>query len=434
MLLIYTHRITSRSKYVFKLIFGDILRTKYELTADTGRFRRYSGPKFSYAKHPLENELFFHATGLLFETGIVVQEHSFFSWKDTTVFYPVLKNSALPFDPFAASFFLASRYEEYLPHIKDMHGRFESSQSIAFQNGFLNKAVINRWADELRKLLLEHFPQLHFQKQAYRFIPTIDIDNAWAYKRKGFIRVGGGLVTDLVNLNFRRLNERLRVLFRLIDDPYDTYDYQIELIDRYELTPIYFFLLGDYASYDKNVPYQNKHFQSLIKFLADFGEVGIHPSYVSNEKPHKLEKEISRLSHILHREIRSSRQHFLRLNLPDTYQRLIEMDITDDYTMGYPDQPGFRASLCTPFFFYDLDLEIETSLRVHPFVIMDGTLRDYMHIAPEDTAAVIAPLVKEVKALGGEFISIWHNESFAENERWKGWRNVYENLIQTAFP
>jgi hypothetical protein len=100
--------------------------------------------------------------------------------------------------------------------------------------------------------------------------------------------------------------------------------------------------------------------------------------------------------------------------------------------MGYPDQPGFRASICSPYFFYDLDLEIETALRLHPFAIMDGTLRDYMNIKPEDAASIINPLIEEIKKVKGEFISVWHNESFAENERWKGWRKVYEDMIEKA--
>jgi hypothetical protein len=270
------------------------------------------------------------------------------------------------------------------------------------------------------------------KERHYSFRPTIDIDNAWAFRHKGFIRIGGGMLADLVHFNFESFLQRFKAVFHLANDPYDTYEYQIELIERYQLKPIFFILLGDYATFDKNVPHQNKHMQSLIKYLGDFGDVGIHPSYASNNQPQKLPNEIARLAYILHQEIHLSRQHFLRLSLPETYQRLIENDITDDYTMGYPDQPGFRAGICFPYFFYDLDLEIETALRLHPFAIMDGTLRDYMNISPDQAAGIINPLIEEVKNVKGEFISVWHNESFAENSRWKGWKKVYEDMIVKA--
>jgi hypothetical protein len=431
-LLVYAPRVSSRSKYIFRLYFSHILRIKHRLTNDIAEFNAYKGPRFSYAGHPVGDELFFYASGLLFESGITVQELNFMNHRGLPCFYSAKRKSALPFDPFAAAFFLVSRYEEYLPHIKDQHGRFSSAQSVAALNGFLRKPLVNIWAGWIREILEERFPTLKFTDKPYKFTPTIDIDNAWAYKRKGFIRIGGGILADLINLDFNRLKERIACLILRRDDPYDTYDYQVELIKKYQLEPIYFILMGDYAAFDKNVPHQNKHFQSLIKFLADFGTVGIHPSYASNDYPEKLKSEISRLSGILHREIHCSRQHFLRLNLPHSYQRLLEYDITDDYTMGYPDQPGFRASICTPFFFYDLDLEFETSLKVHPFCLMDGTLKDYMKLEPHETFALMTELVSEVKAVHGEFIAIWHNESFAENERWKGWRAVFEYLLKEA--
>ncbi len=432
MVLIYTHKITSRSKYTFKLYFKEIIGIDFELTTDLDIFKKFVGIKINYSKYKVEDEIFFYATDLLFETGIIVQEPDFLFWNNTKVFYPTLKNSAFPFDPFAAGFFLASRYEEYLPHIKDEHGRFDASQSLAYVHGFLERPVINEWAKEIKKLLTDKYGDLKAKERKYKFIPTIDIDNAWAYKHKGFIRVGSGILADFVNFNFKRFTERIKVLFRLIPDPYDTYQYQINLIEKYDLNCIFFFLLGNYALYDKNVPHQNKYMQSLIKLVEDYGEVGIHPSYASNEDEKKLKNEIARLGFILHQEIHYSRQHFLKMNLPETYQRLLESDITDDYTMGYAQFIGFRASLATPYFFYDLDLEIETHLKLHPFAVMDGTLKDYLKLEPAECIALIKPLIENVKNVNGEFITVWHNESFAENERWKGWRKVYEDLIKLS--
>jgi hypothetical protein len=432
MVLIYTHKITSRSKYTFKLYFKEIIGIDFELTTDLDIFKKFVGIKINYSKYKVEDEIFFYATDLLFETGIIVQEPDFLFWNNTKVFYPTLKNSAFPFDPFAAGFFLASRYEEYLPHIKDEHGRFDASQSLAYVHGFLERPVINEWAKEIKKLLTDKYGDLKAKERKYKFIPTIDIDNAWAYKHKGFIRVGSGILADLINFNFKRFTERIKVLFRLIPDPYDTYQYQINLIEKYDLNCIFFFLLGNYALYDKNVPHQNKYMQSLIKLVEDYGEVGIHPSYASNEDEKKLKNEIARLGFILHQEIHYSRQHFLKMNLPETYQRLLESDITDDYTMGYAQFIGFRASLATPYFFYDLDLEIETHLKLHPFAVMDGTLKDYLKLEPAECIALIKPLIENVKNVNGEFITVWHNESFAENERWKGWRKVYEDLIKLS--
>ena len=120
------------------------------------------------------------------------------------------------------------------------------------------------------------------------------------------------------------------------------------------------------------------------------------------------------------------------LKLPETYRRLIELDITDDYTMGYNQMVGFRAGICTPFRFYDLDNEQVTPLRVHPFAVMDATLKYYMKVNPEDAMNHIQPLIDEVRAVHGDFVSLWHNESLSENRIWNGWEKVYRQLIQAA--
>jgi hypothetical protein len=432
MLLIYCNHITSRCKYAFKLVFRDLLRLPYEITTNKEDFLAFEGPKFSYTKQRIENTFWFYSSGLLFEKGIKLQEIRTFEWQHTKAFFRAPINADFSFDPFAASFYLTSRYEEYLPHLKDKHGRFVAEQSLAYEEKFLDKPVVDYYALAVYQFLKEKFDDFPTYKRTYAYQPTIDIDNAFAIKNKGFERIIAGLFQSLFKADFKAFKERLYVALHLQQDPYDTYDYQLQLIKKHNLNIIYFILLGDYAQYDKNVPSQNKNLQSLIKFLSDYGQIGIHPSYASNKNYKKLFKEINRLSNILHSEIKMSRQHFLKFTLPETYQKLIEADITDDYTMGYSSQIGFRASTCSPFFFYDLDLETETPLKLHPFAVMDGTLKDYLNLPPSKVFKIVKPIIDEIKKVSGTFITVWHNESFADTPRWNGWKKVYEEITEEA--
>jgi hypothetical protein len=115
--------------------------------------------------------------------------------------------------------------------------------------------------------------------------------------------------------------------------------------------------------------------KSNAKSIADEAEIGIHPSYSSNKNLHELEIEIKRLGKVIKRDITKSRNHFLKLSFPTTYERLLEHDITDDYTMGYANAVGFRAGTSVSFPFYNIDLEQETKLLVHPFAVMLVCLR-----------------------------------------------------------
>jgi hypothetical protein len=410
-------------------MFKDILGIDFKLTTDIEAFRNYQGAKLSYTHNSISNELFFISRSLLFESGITEQNISVFENNYNPVFFATGKASAMPFDVFAASFYLVSRYEEYLPHIRDEHDRFDAKDSLAFISGFLEKPLVNIWAIQLKQLIKEKYPTLVFPKSKFEFISTLDIDNAYAYREKGFTRSLGGYLKSLSIGNFSEVTERTRVLLGLEKDPYDTYDFQLEMLKKYKFKSIYFFLLGDYGPNDKNLPIESKKFQSLIKMLADYAQVGIHPSYGSNNSKQQLKKEIGRLSHVLHRDVTQSRQHFLKLRMPDTYRNLIEFDITDDYTMGYATQVGFRASICTPFNFYDLDTETETKLKIHPFAMMEGTLKYRMKIYPKDAMAKIKQLIDEVKAVDGVFISLWHNDTVNNRKIWRGWKTVYEDMV-----
>jgi hypothetical protein len=435
MLLVYTDKITNRIKYIFSLFLKELLNVDYRLTANKDEFKVFEGVKFSYSKQPVENELFFGCVNLLFERGISNIDLTFIELDEQPAFFPVYhKESSMPFDPFAAGFYLVSRYEEYLPYRKDEYGRFTASESLAYQKNFLHKPLVNIWALIIGKKLIDKFPGFTFPGTKYQFIPTIDIDAAWAYKQKGFFRTAGGYLNAFANLNFSEIVERTKVLTGLQKDPFDTYEFQLEMQKKYGIHPIYFILFADYGLNDKNIPVQNRAFHTLIKSLADYAEVGIHPSYNSNFSIKKLKEEIDRLSKVLNREVTKSRQHFLKLQLPYTYRNLINLDISDDYSMGFAAQPGFRAGICSSFNFYDLDMDAETNLRVHPFALMEGTLRDYLNVETEQAMGYIHPLISEVKAVNGTFISLWHNESLSNYKRWKGWHIIYEAMIEAALP
>ena len=158
--------------------------------------------------------------------------------------------------------------------------------------------------------------------------------------------------------------------------------------------------------------------------------MGIHPSFSSYLDTERLQVEVERLSAVLNREVTKSRQHFLRMTLPRSYQRLIELDITDDYTMGYASQVGFRAGTATSFRFFDLENDMATSLWVHPFAVMDGTLKDYLNLNLTDSYNTISKVVDEVRKVGGTFIYLTHNETLGGQKRWTGWPEMYRKMLE----
>jgi len=432
-ILIFSEKKTKRLEYIFKLFLKDLIGWDFEITTDEEFFNSHTGPKFSYHFKKIGQSTLICCKDLLFETHVSHQEIKSVEINGIKCPFAVYNdNSLFAFDIFAASFYLVSRYEEYLPHKKDHHKRFLASESLAYQNDFLQQAVVNVWAQWFEEKFRNIYPVLPKSTREYQFIPTYDIDIAWSFKNKGFTRNAGGLLRDLIKLNFKEIKNRYLVLSKQKNDPYDTYKLQNEYAKYYQLKPIYFFLFGKLGPYDKNISNIDKNFKVLIKELHDLYEIGIHPSYQSNDHSDTLKSEIRALQTTVHSEITKSRQHFLKLNLPDTYRNLLNQGILHDYTMGYAEQPGFRASICTPYQFYDLDLEVETKLMIHPFAIMDGTLRDYLKTDKDTAIEIISNLIEEVKKVNGSFISLWHNETLSNTGKWSGWNEVYEHLLKQA--
>ena len=160
-----------------------------------------------------------------------------------------------------------------------------------------------------------------------------------------------------------------------------------------------------------------------------YAKIGIHPSYGSDLKPKQLEKEMERLNSITDNKVSLSRKHFLKLSIPETYRNLEKAGITNDYSMGYADDIGFRASICTPYTFFDVLQNKCLNVKIHPFAYMDGTLNEYLGLSIADAKEKVASLKQQVKEVGGVFIGIWHNETVNDRGIWKGWRAVYEEAI-----
>lgn len=432
MVLIYTHKITPRVTYTFGFILRQILGLEYKITNNKEEFQGANGPKINYSYEHFNDSIFIQPNGLLFDDDIKEQSIFVTQWDNVKVFFQTNDDSTLPFDLFAASFYLLSRYEEYLPFHADHHGRFEAKESLAFKNNFLHEPVVDQWAYIFADILKEKYPGIHIPKRSFNYISTIDIDNAYAFLFKGISRTLGATFRSLINLDLEDNIRRYRTLASK-RDPYDTYDIFFDTHQKYGIKPIWFFLVGNGGKFNKNVSTEKQGYQNLIKSIAQKSEVGIHPSYKTGKDRSIMKDEIKNLENIINRKVTKSRQHYLKLHFNETYQHLLSSGITEDYTMGYATNMGFRAGTCTPFKFYDLQKEEETPLWVFPFEIMDITLNRHKGFNVTEAISSIESIIEKIKKVDGTFISIWHNEALSDHGHWKGWETVYREMLRFVF-
>ncbi len=423
-LLVYTPTLNPRKIYVFNHMLVNILGVNYTFTHNQQVFLDFKGAKFNYSGLPCGDELHIEQHPFINENTINQQHFNFAILDDYQVPFAV-KTGFFSFDIFSAAFFLLSRYEEYLPSQKDNHGRYQAENSLAFTQNFLHKPVIDIWAYYLLAQLKLQFPDLKSATRKFTFTPTIDIDNPYYLKTETAKNKTIKIIKALLKGNFSMLKH----------DPFDTYQYLKNLHQHYNLQPIFFFLVANKHNYD-SAPNLNDYqsvYKKLIQSIATYAQLGIHPSYQSNQNVAILTAEIGVLKSALSdKKIELSRQHFLKLDFPETYNNLILQNIKHDYTMGYASRTGFRASTCTPFYWYNLQTESVTDLKIHPFAVMDQTLKKYLGLNKTEAIANTQNLISEIKKVNGNFISLWHNETLSNFGTWKGWHTVYQQMLANA--
>lgn len=430
MLLVYTHKITPRLIYAFKHICTRVLGVQVSFTTTVEEFIAHDSLKMSYTKQPLSHELFIKSHELLFEQGLSDIDIYVQDWGRTKGFFPTSEKSCLPYDIFASTFYLLSRYEEYLPHVKDEFGRFTPSESIAYKNKFLHQPVVDIWAYKFKEVLETNFPRINFLERKYSIKPVIDVPSPYHYRLKGMMRTLGGTIKDLAGFKFKSLYNRYMVLFGFKHDPYDTFKY---IINKQKQTPHkfqFFFMIGDYSTYDKGINIQKKKYVSLIKHVSDYCKVGLKASFFSLDDLTILKKEKKRMENVINTTLTTSRNSFSKLNLPVSYRNMVELEIQEDYSMGYISDIGFRAGTCTPFFFYDLDYEIQTPLKVCTYHLMDYALLRINSLL--DKKKALNELISEVKQVNGELVVVFHNYTFSSIERWNGYKELFNIILESA--
>jgi hypothetical protein len=429
-MLLYCNTISPRLLYIVDFFSKELFESPISITTESLVFEQFNGPKLNYSQQSFPGEsLCIHPTGLLFESGIQPQLIDCFTVNGRTAFFATTGD--FPFDIFAASFYLLSRYEEYLPHEKDEYGRYAHINSLAFREGFLDQPLVNYWLLHFKEVLTQRFPGILFRKKNFKCILSYDIDIAWSYLHKGFVRTAGGFARSVLKGRWSEVKERFDVLRRVKKDPYDCFEWLDALHLYCRLRPYYFFLVArKQVGYDKNTSTEVKPFRHLIEYYARTYKTGIHPSWQSGDDIDLLREEKEWLEVVADTEISRSRQHYIRFTLPDTYRELMKVGIEKDFSMGYGSINGFRASVCSSFAWYDLQQEVTTSLLIYPFCFMDANSFYEQKDSPQVAYAELIRYHEQIRKLNGMMISIWHNSILGTDVSFAGWREMFELFMR----
>jgi hypothetical protein len=415
-----------RLRYVAEVIFTYILKLPYEWVNLPETVQSVENPCIFYGSQShLPQSIFIPHTP--FEKGeqTVFTSSLFKNSKKPRVFDQPTNRADLSFDIFSAAFALLARTEEYLSDVADQHQRFPAKANGWLAYGIQQVPLVDTWAWELLEVLQQKYPAFDWPAPSWHYQPSYDVDLPWKYLHRPVWRSIAASGRAVLKGEWSDLRERWSVLSGKKPDPFDVFDQLQDLHQGARQRPLFFIPVGNYGPFDKNIQPHRTAYRKLIRRLATFGTIGLHPSYRSFSQPQLLQEEKDRLEQIIGSPVTSSRQHYLRFRMPQTYQNLLEAGITDEYSMGFAETVGFRAGTAYPYPWYDLENESTTSLMIHPFAIMDVSLHTYGQIPPAQALHTMQELMRTLQSTGGDLITIWHNNSLSGQSPWENWDRLY---------
>jgi peptidoglycan/xylan/chitin deacetylase (PgdA/CDA1 family) len=169
----------------------------------------------------------------------------------------------------------------------------------------------------------------------------------------------------------------------------------------------------------------DERIRRVIRELHEGGwEIGVHGSYTSYRDEALLGDEKARLEAVVGESVKGVRQHYLRLDIPETWQRQARVGFAYDSSLGYSASVGFRLDRELPFYPTDPSTDARIPVLQIPLAVMDGPLMSL----PDPWSAVI-PLIDRVEKSGGVLTLNWHQRVFNPWEL-EDCQGMYVRIVQ----
>jgi hypothetical protein len=339
-------------------------------------------------------------------------------------------------DIVASTLFMLSRWEETVVTVRDKHRRFPATASVAYKQGFLDRPVVDEYALVLREWLKALLPRWQPNPPPFTVKLSHDIDRIRRF-RHSYMAIPSFAVDLLKRRSPSRAWQTIVELVAQTMAPDRTFYFRgigtlAHLSQKYGMGDDAFYFMAAQpgpleGDYDPASPLIKR---CIADLQAQGFEIGLHAGYHTLNDPLRLAHEKARLDAILGEKHYGGRQHNLRFQVPNTWRHWEQVGLSYDSTMTYADHEGFRCGTCHRFRPFDLEQDRELHLWEYPLIVMEGTLRDYRNLTPEQGEARIVELAQRCMVVHGTFTLLWHNASF--DWEWRPWTDVYEHVLRDS--
>ncbi|WP_375170186.1 polysaccharide deacetylase family protein [Marinobacter sp.] len=352
------------------------------------------------------------------------------------------RGATFGYDILGLTYWMLTRLEEIGRADLDEHGRFPASASHAFQNGYLDRPVVDEWLIILGQVIQKVWPTLTLRKHEFRINVSHDVDRPSLYAFQPWsviVRMMAGHLLKRRDLKALFLAPWIKLTTRRklhASDPFNTFDWLMDVSEANGLKSAFYFICGcTNAKYDADYDINHPAIRHLIRKISQRGhEVGIHPSYETFRDFEQLKREFDVLIKVAESEgvaqkAWGGRMHYLRWKQPQTLRAWSRAGLTYDSTLGYPDQPGFRSGTSHEYFAFDPIRGEALPVKVRPLVMMESSVIDERKQGHEVRHALqsrILELKMRCFLVEGNFSLLWHNSSLNFDLS----RSVYKEALE----
>ncbi|MBE0492574.1 MAG: polysaccharide deacetylase family protein [Sulfurospirillum sp.] len=344
-------------------------------------------------------------------------------------------------DIFAASFFMLTRWEEYVNKVRDKHNRFPATESLAYKQGFLDRPVVNEYVEMLKNMLLELDSNLKFKTRDSKLFISCDVDQPYdctVENIQNLIRVGAGDIVKRKSIKEFAKRVRRYIFNKFENYKYDenyTFDWYMDVCEKAGIKATFYFVPTSKEPQNGCYELKNKKIQNLLKYIDSRGhEIGVHGSYQTYQDKEKAKLQKNMLDDTLSslgisQKIVGNRQHYLRWDSSVTPSVLEYAGFLYDTTGSYADRPGFRYGVCYEFSMFDILNRKKLKLKQRPLIVMECSVIDksYMGLGyTKEALQVMKDLKQKCFKYNGSFSLLWHNSHFKAKED----KKMFEEVVQ----
>jgi peptidoglycan/xylan/chitin deacetylase (PgdA/CDA1 family) len=349
-------------------------------------------------------------------------------------------DSAFDFDIAAATFMLASEFQDLISLERDEFDRLRAMDSLQDKLGILEFPVVNYYSLFLKEKLEESFSvKLEMKKYGeadHALALTHDVDytsslNLRMIKRNIF---GHAILNNEGLTPNERAMKLLYPLFAIAgyDPPKAGMKFLMKTEDQKGLKSTFFIKTGATAKQDMNYSHRVQSLRRFVNSLVDAGfEIGIHPSMKTYIAGEQMLVEKKRLEKLTGKEIKSVRQHYLKFTAGKTIGIWENAGLKYDSTLGFSRKAGFRNSVAFPYPLFNFRNDKISTVTELPLVIMDGTFADNRNTTPTETFLKMKKLIAETKSAYGAASILFHN-SLTDPIDFPGYKDIFQRLLTEA--